>query len=253
MTDLEPGRNRANEFNRAFVERLRGDGKTSWNQLVRQTGIPRTTLRGWTKNKTAISAEQVAEALRAVGADEEEVTAFLDRRDAAAEEQPQLGSVTVATPAAATRRRWVERVAIAVVSAAVGAAVTAVVMGHSEDVPVQSVTPSRSENGQVCDRPLDVDLRDDAVSTRVGETGGNGVYTYRGPGRDYCRGPALPEGKPIRVVCLKVDGQVVRDRFGDELVESAVWDKLDSGTWIPHIYSALPRTDGALVAGLDHC
>lgn len=247
MTDRESGRNRANEFNRAFVERLRGNGKTSWNQLVKQTGIARTTLRGWTKNKTVISAEQVTDALRAVGADEDEVRAYLDRRDAVVEEQPQLGSVATRRPT--TRRRWVERVAIAVVSASAGAAVTAFVM----DDPAPTAPQSRSENGQVCDRPLEVDLRDDAVSTRVGETGGNGVYTYRGPGRDYCLGPALPEGKPIRVVCLKVDGEMVRDRFGDELVESTVWDKLDSGTWIPHIYSALPRTDGGLVAGLDHC
>lgn len=249
MSDLEPGRNRANEFNRAFVERLRGDGKSSWNQLVERTGIARTTLRGRTKNKTAVSAEQVADALRAVGADEDEVAAFLDRREAVAEEQ--LGSV--ATGAPTTRKRWVERVMIAVASASVGAAVTAFVMGQNEDAPAQAAPPSRSENGQACDQPLEVDLRDDAVSTKVGETGHNGVHTYRGPGRDYCRGPALPEGEPIRVVCLTVDGEMVRDRFGDELIESTVWDKLDSGTWIPHIYSALPRTDGALVAGLDHC
>lgn len=31
MSDLESGRNRANEFNRALVQRLRDDGKTSWN------------------------------------------------------------------------------------------------------------------------------------------------------------------------------------------------------------------------------
>ncbi len=153
-------------------------------------------------------------------------------------------------------RRWLERITIAAVAAAAGAVITHVVKQDNGNQETGAApTPSARTSVENCD-PIQLDLRSGSVAARVSHTGNLGVSLYRGPGGSFCREEdGLSEGTQVRVVCQTLTGEMREDpRVDGQLVRSTVWDKLDSGMWIPHIYTDLPFTDGSsLVAGLDRC
>jgi transcriptional regulator with XRE-family HTH domain len=254
----------------ALRHRVKGTG-LSWRELAAKVEIENSTIRGWLGSKNPILPENLEKLLRRIGVDEDEVAHWLRRREAVATEAAPVTGVGVsggATPDSShqgqfgERRRvwwrWLERIVIAAAAAGAGAVITHVV---EQDTSSQGAgagtgpTPSVHASVGNCG-PVQLDLRSGSVLTRVSHTGNLGVMLYRGPGRSFCREEdGLSEGTQVRVVCQTLTGEMREDRRIDgQLVRSPVWDKLDSGMWIPHIYTDLPFTDGSsLVAGLDRC
>lgn len=250
-------------FHQALAERVTTGAGLSWRQLADQVGRADSTIRGWLTNTKPISPKNLATLLQRVGADDAEVSDWQRRRAAItgpASQGTQAGAVSGPERRTGGRSagtwRWLERLGLVVVGIVVGIVGT-LLLAHPNADTGNAGGAAPSEQGRVGNcGPVQLDLRSGSVATRISHTGRLGVWQYRGPGRAFCREQdGLPEGTQVRVVCQNLTGEVREDRREDgELVGSTVWDKLDSGMWIPHLYTDLPMTDGStLVAGLDRC
>jgi hypothetical protein len=231
--------------------------------MAAQAGKPDSTIRGWLDSDNLISSRQLVMLLRRAGADDREVEDWCRRRDAIASPatpRAQAGAVSALerpAPARSPRmRQWLERTGLVVAGIVVGVVGTLIIAPDTEAENTGG-NATTSEQGRVGNcGPVQEDLRSGSVATHITHTGNLGTWQRRGPGRNFCREQdGLSEGTPVRVVCQTLTGDLVESRRENgDLVRSTVWDKLDSGMWIPHIFTDLPMTDGStLVAGLDRC
>jgi len=249
-------------------KRLTATGLT-WDGVEQATKTPKSTIRDrlrvkatWRRPIKLVSLDDLTTWLTRTGAEKSEIDGWVRRRDKLL--GSQFGAVTLpgAAADASDDRRPVRRyrmiigafivlVAGVLVGVVVGR-VTAPPSTTGSGISETTAAPGGHAAGTPCGR-LPVDLREDAVSVKVGDTGGRGVTMYGGPANTFCEAGALSEGRDIRVVCLELHGQPVTDEFGGKVITSSVWARLSSGGYVPQVYTTLPPADGGLVAGLDRC
>jgi len=202
------------------------------------TGVSRSTAYsaiGGARLPTAATTSKLLSTV--LGADDDEITAWLARR--AALEQPS-GAAGTGQPVRMVRLR---NAALAVVLAAAASAAFAVTLwrvAHPAAVAPRVCTPR-------------ADLRPHQVTAHVANTQGQGTYARLTPTED-CHTGFLPETDDITVACQDLRGPVITDVYRGVIRHWPVWDKLGSGAYISDLYTDLPKsTQPALVDGLPAC
>ncbi|HEY2703200.1 MAG TPA: AfsR/SARP family transcriptional regulator [Candidatus Dormibacteraeota bacterium] len=179
-------------------------------------------------------------------------------------EPPPPGTATAPpprTPPAApllAPRRWPPRARLLATAALLVAGVSSVgVLRARTGTPPPAPSPCLHATPLPEPRELGPGLGVAAVVAHSCDANSQGVWPRGGPARDAPRiPPALGETTPIRIVCQDLHGGLVIDNKLQAAPQpsSTVWDRLDDGTWVPDLYTSLPKRPGQVPPlGLPVC
>jgi hypothetical protein len=126
---------------------------------------------------------------------------------------------------------------IAAVATIVGTIIAIFAVSEQDTKPGRTPEPTFPASSRVVPAP---------VYTRIVNSGADGVYTYPQPRHGSHFPDGYMDGTVVGVVCQDRHGDAVRDRdpVPGQPSTWAVWDQLNTGRWIPDMWTSLPKNPG---------
>lgn len=209
-------------------------------KLADASGWGKTTVHDIKSGRRLPSPDQLVHLLTAAGCDKSEVDQWLVRRQSLPHVlQPSVtesvaGDVEVDDKDRAHRRgkrlrRLAGAAVLLLIVFAAGVGVGRLTAPQLRPTATESERDSRRSSGPV------------VASVKIANTSKLGVNIYAGPSRATGKVGAVPEGTEVKVVCQDGTGEPLTDTIDGEKLTWPVWDRLDDGTWVPDMYTALPK------------